>query len=341
MNRARTAPPSRRSILAGAAALGAGTLLTACGGGKSDGSDASGGGSGSWSFKDDRGTTVKADGVPEKIVAFIGSAAALKDYGIECTGVFGPTKAADGKPDVQAGEVDIDKVTVLGNAWGEFNVEKYAGLQPELLISNMFEKNTLWYVPEESKKKITALAPSIGISTVGVSLTTPIRRYAQLAESLGADLKSEKATADKKRFEEASARLRRAAKAAGGIKVLACSGSPDLFYASTPSGSADLTYFKELGVDLVEPDNPDEGGFFESLSWENADKYKADILFLDNRSSALQPKALAKKPTWAKLPAVEAGQVVGWSSEPRYSYAGCAPLIEQLAKAIEDAKKIV
>ncbi|MEU8352195.1 ABC transporter substrate-binding protein, partial [Streptomyces sp. NPDC048845] len=39
--------------------------------------------------------------------------------------------------------------------------------------------------------------------------------------------------------------------------------------------------------------------------------------------------------------AVEAGQVVGWSSEPRYSYAGCAPLIEELAKAIEDAKKIV
>ncbi|HWM40230.1 MAG TPA: ABC transporter substrate-binding protein, partial [Streptomyces sp.] len=44
-------------------------------------------------------------------------------------------------------------------------------------------------------------------------------------------------------------------------------------------------------------------------------------------------------PSWSDLPAVKAGQVTMWDAEPRFSYAGAAPLLEQLAKAIEDAKK--
>ena len=45
-----------------------------------------------------------------------------------------------------------------------------------------------------------------------------------------------------------------------------------------------------------------------ALSWENAGKFTADLILLDNRSTALQPKDLAAKPTWAQLPAVKAGQ---------------------------------
>ena len=77
------------------------------------------------------------------------------------------------------------------------------------------------------------------------------------------------------------------------------------------------------------------------LDWENADKYGADLILLDSRSSALQPKDLTGKPTWQQLPAVKAGQVVPWLSEVRFSYAGCAPLVEQLAGALDRAKKVV
>jgi iron complex transport system substrate-binding protein len=329
--------PSRRGLLTAGGALGLGALLTACGGGSSGGGEDAN--AGSWTFKDDRGETAKAGRTPKKIVAFTGTAAALHDFGVECAGVFGPTKLKDGRPDPQAGDLDVDKVTVLGNAWGEFNVEKYAALNPELLVTNMIQGQELWYVPDDSKKKILGLAPSVGISTSKTSLTHVIGRYAELARSLGADAQAAKVTEAKARFEKASESLRKAAQANRGLKVLAASGSADLLYVSDPGVYADLTYFKQLGVDLVVPDKV-TGGFFESLSWENADKYPADLILLDNRTAALQPKDLAAKPTWAGLPAVQAGQITPWLSEPRYSYTGCAPLVENLAAAIEKAKKV-
>lgn len=116
------------------------------------------------------------------------------------------------------------------------------------------------------------------------------------------------------------------------------SASQDLFYVSLAKTSADTLYFQELGVKFVEP-KVNAAGFFEELSWENVDKYDADIIMMDNRSSALQPDALTSKPTWAQLPAVKAGQVIPRTTEPIYSYDKCAPILEDLAKAIEDAKK--
>ncbi|WP_419995249.1 ABC transporter substrate-binding protein [Streptomyces boninensis] len=343
MPNAPRSPLSRRGILAAGGALGLTSLLAACGDDKgSKGEGGSGGGkeSGPWSFKDDRGKTAKADSTPKNIVAFTGTAAALYDYGILCKAVFGPTTTKGGKPDVQAGNLPVDKVEILGNAWGKFNIEKYAALSPDLLVSSMFLKDTLWSVPDDSKDKIYSLAPSVGLMVAETTLTEPLRRHEQLAESLGADLKAEKVTKAKKRFEDAAERLRKVAKANKDIKVLVGSGSDDLFYVSAPKPSADLRYFQELGVNIVVPKKLSADGFFEELSWENADKYDADIILLDNRTQALQPKALEAKPTWKKLAAVKAGQVIPRVTEPIYSYEACAPILEDLAKAIESAKKV-
>lgn len=79
---------------------------------------------------------------------------------------------------------------------------------------------TLWYVPETSKDKIAKLAPSVGISAYDRQMTEPLQRMLELAKSLGADVRSEKTTAAKKRFEDAAARLRAATKAKPDIKVL-------------------------------------------------------------------------------------------------------------------------
>ncbi|MFI6013499.1 hypothetical protein ACIBAG_32655 [Streptomyces sp. NPDC051243] len=57
-----------------------------------------GNGGGRWSFKDDRGRTVTLGKAPETLVAFVSTAAALYDHGVECDGVFGPTEPVDGKP---------------------------------------------------------------------------------------------------------------------------------------------------------------------------------------------------------------------------------------------------
>lgn len=329
---------SRRGLLASGGALGLGALLTACG--SDEKSDKKSAGSKPWSFKDDRGKTAEVNHTPKNIVAYISTAAALHDYGVACTGTFGPSKPVDGKPNPQAGDLDVDKLTSLGESFNQFNIEKYAGLKPDLLISNMFPPPALWFVPADSTKKIEALAPTVGIKGARVSLLEPLERYTELAESLGGDLGTEKVRAAKARFDKAERRLRKAAKDNRGLKVLAMTGSADQFYVAVPDSYCDLNYFKDLGVEFVEGKKSDEWGFWEFLSWENADKYHADLIMMDNRSSALPPKELAKKPTWEQLPAVKADQTVPWSMEERYSYAGYAPVLEQLAAAIEKSKRL-
>ncbi|MDQ8707343.1 ABC transporter substrate-binding protein [Streptomyces sp. LHD-70] len=341
MSHSRAALLSRRGLLAAGGAVSLGALLTACGDKEAKGGSESGSGKkGPWSFKDDRGKTVKTDAVPTNIVAFTGTAAALYDYGIKVKGVFGPTKGKGGKPDVQAGDMDISKLEILGNTWGQFSVEKYAALAPEVLITDMWLKDALWYVPDESKDKILKLAPSVALWAAETTMPKALQRRADLAESLGADLKAKKVTDAKARFEKAAERLRQAAKAKPEIKVLIGSGSADLFYVTLAETAADTRYFEELGVEFVKP-KVNAQGFFEELSWENVDKYDADIIMMDNRTSALQPADLDKsKPTWKKLPAVRAGQVIPRVTEPIYSYDKCAPILEDLAKAIEDAQKV-
>ncbi|MGW1213623.1 ABC transporter substrate-binding protein [Streptomyces sp. NPDC002499] len=347
MSNARASHFTRRGLLAAGGALGLGAALAACGdddaksGGS--GSESAGAESGAWTFKDDRGTTVKLDAVPTKIVAFVGVAAALHDYGIDVKGVFGPTRTKDGKADVQAGDMDVSKLTVFGNVWDQFNVEEYAAFGPQLLITTMFDDaGTLWYVPEASKDKIAKLAPSVGISVFDRQITEPLQRMWSLAESLGADMTAARVKESKTAFEAAATRLRAAAKAHPDIKVLVGSASQDLFYVSGSNLSIDLEYYKALGVNFVEPPAKvlkASGGWYESLSWENVDKYKADVIMMDDRTSAIQPADITEA-TWKKLPAVKAGQVIPRSTEPILSYAKVTPQLTALAEAIENAKKV-
>ncbi|MGW2381386.1 ABC transporter substrate-binding protein [Streptomyces sp. NPDC001658] len=335
---------SRRTLLTSVGALGLGGLLTACGGSDDEPADGRAGAStsgGPWTFKDDRGTTIRTDSTPKRIVAFVGAAAVLHDFGIECVGVFGPTKLENGEPDPRAGGIDVNKVTILGNTYPQFNVERYAALRPDLLVAQMTDPPALWYVPEESAKKIESLAPSVGILTTKSSLTKVIDRFTELAASLGADVKSAELATARTIFETASAHLRRAAtRSSGRLKVMAISAAPDLMYVANPDDFTDLRYYKSLGVDFVTPAKLSEGGFWHQLSWENADTYDADVILVDNRPGTLQPADLAKaEPTWARLPAVRAKQIFPWVNEERFSHAGYGPRIDSLAAALEKSKK--
>lgn len=335
---------SRRALLATGGALTAGILLAACGGtdaGGAQGSSSQGGGA--WSFTDDRGEKATADAMPKRIVAYVGAAAVLQDLGLgdRIVGVYGPLKKKDGSPDPLAGDLDVNKVTSLGNTYGEFNLEKYAALKPDLHVGNMYLPGQFFFVPEDSAEKVLGLAPNVAIGTgKGTTMDKDIQRFIDLAKSLGADVSSPEITSAKKRYDEAVADLKAAVKENPGVKVLAASGSPDLFYASTPEANADLKFFRELGVDFVVPDKVSAQGYYEELSWENAGKYKADVIYLDSRAAALQPKDLASKPAWSDLPAVKAGQIEPWGSEPRFSYAGFTPQIEALTKTLKSAKKV-
>ena len=341
MPSSRTQRLSRRGLLTAGGALGLGAFLSSCGAGGSSSSDGDGDGDGdSWSFTDDRGKKATADGTPERIVAFTGTAAVLHDLGLadRVVGVFGEAKGADGEPSPAAGDFDISTAEIIGNAHGEFSVERYAALRPDLLVTHLFDDG-LFYVPQESQDKILKVTDCVAIDSGRKTVTGPIDRYAELAGALGADLTAKRITGAKARFAQASRTLRETTRDRK-IKVMAASAQEDTFFVSNPKENADLIYFAELGVDLVVPDKLDEGGYFESLSWENSDKYEADVIILDDRSVSLQPGDLAKKAGWRDLPAVKAGQLGTWEAIPRMSWAGVAPSLEELTTSIRDAKKV-
>jgi iron complex transport system substrate-binding protein len=329
---------ARRGFLAATVGLAAALTLSACGGGSAT-STAPAASSAptaqAWSFTDDRGKKLDLPKTPTRVVAQVGAAAALWDFGVRPVGVFGPHKLADGAKDPQVGNVDITKVTGLGNVWDEFNVEQYIALQPELLVSSMYEKGTLWYVPEKSKDTIEQVAPTAGIMLTGRTASQVIGKYEELAKSLGADMQG---------VPEAKARMEAATKELAqfkDLKILMVSGGADQMWVVNPPEYADIMHLTENGLDIVKPDKVDEGGFFQTLSWENADMYDADVILYDTRTQALTPEEMMKKPTFAKLPAVKADQLYPWRAEAPFSYQGYADFLEELVTNLKKAKALL
>ncbi|MEU1386585.1 MULTISPECIES: ABC transporter substrate-binding protein [unclassified Nonomuraea] len=333
---------ARRGFLAATAGLAAALTLSACGGGTQaageGGATASAAPAASaaqgWTFTDDRGKKLDLPERPSRVVAQVGAAAALWDFGVRPVAVFGPHKLADGSRDPQVGDVDIAKVEGLGNVWDEFNVEKYISLQPDLLVSSMYVKGDLWYVPAKSKETIEQVAPTAGVMLTGRSATQVIGKYEELARSLGADLQG---------VPEAKARMEAATRelaAFKDLKILMMSGGADAMWVVNPPEYPDIVHLTENGLNIVKPAKVDDGGFFQTLSWENADTYDADVILYDTRTQSLKPEEMLKKPTFAKLPAVKAGQFYPWRAEAPFSYQGYAAFLEELVSNLKKAKKL-
>ncbi len=325
---------TRREFIVGGLSLAA--LLAACGGNDEDSAGGRAkGAEGPWTFTDDRGRTITLDRRPERVVAYIGAASALWDFGLRSiVGVYGPQRLPDGRPDSRVGSLDLATVQSVGEEYGQFNVEKLAALRPDLIVEVMY-KGAFFYVAKEVVAKVEQIAPVAGLELQGVDVLAVLGRVAQLAKALGADLDSSETARARGRFEAASEALRRAAADKPGLKVLAASGTPEKLYVVRPSSAGDLSYFTKLGLDVVVPEG---GEFFEELSWEQADKYPADVILVDNRAQALRPDQLDDKPTWAALPAVRAGQLGPYYAETRLSYQQNAAILEELAALVRRSR---
>jgi iron complex transport system substrate-binding protein len=118
------------------------------------------------------------------------------------------------------------------------------------------------------------------------------------------------------------------------------SGGADQMWVVNPPEYADIRHLMDNGLDIVVPGKVDEGGFFQTLSWENADTYDADVILYDTRTQALKPEEMMKKPTFAELPAVKAGQLYPWRAEAPFSYQGYADFLEELVANLKKANKL-
>ncbi|WP_020502469.1 ABC transporter substrate-binding protein [Sciscionella marina] len=321
----------RRGFLAVAGA-GAATALAACGSGQS------GSGAGSWEYTDDLGKHIRRDGQPKRIVAYVSCAAALWDFGIHPVGVFGPQRDDDGGKSLQAGNIDLGKVTSVGNGYDDFNIEKVASLKPDLVITGLAGDKPAdrWILKDQLADKVEKLAPVLAIQESKKPQPKVIEAYGKLAQRLGADLAGIKKAREE--FEKTGEELRSALREKQGLRVEVVYGDNEGMYVANPKFYSDLIYYTQLGMQLL----GGAGGadqFYEQLSWERADKYPADLILADSRKFSLSADQMKQKfPTFRQLPAVKANQIGAWNGEPRFSYQLATPELQRVVDAVKKAK---
>lgn len=330
----------RRSLAAAGTAAGL-VALAACGSSTAADEESDGGSAGAaFTWTDARGEKVSLDETPDSVVAQSSVAAALWDAGLRVEGVYGELGELDGKLNYQAGNLDLDELTVLGKTYGEFDEVAYAKLDPDLLIDfNMVGKD-LWYIPPKEAKTILSIAPSIGVAGQGLDDTeTVIEDFVELAEQLGGDDDSAEHEQAKKDFDAAVEALAAAAQGKEDVTVALASFNDQGVYLWNPEMMPEAKTMQAAGVTFVKPKDLDATGFFEQLSWEQASKYNADVIFSDARTEQFMAQ-VEKIPTYQRLPAVKAGQVYSWKTAAPYSYAQYGPIFEEIAGWLEDVEKL-
>lgn len=293
--------------------------------------------SGEWSFEDDRGETVTLPEAPTTIAADAATAGGLWEYGIDVNGgVFGDIVLPDGTPSPGIGLADPDDFESVGDA-NQINLEELAAKQPQVIVGAMWDDEQFYGIDPDQLDEVEEIAPLIGIRVDDRPVTEPLARVAELAESLGADPDGKIAKA-KDTFDTASKAFTAANEAQPDLLVAAVSGSATEMYVAYPPKWPDLSYYQELGMNLVEPkDHPTAGGFWETLSWEEAGKYPVDLVMADGRGGSLESIKKQIPAVALSMPALEADQIVIWPAVHAYGYGYFATILDDLTKAVTDA----
>jgi len=286
-----------------------------------------------WTFTDDLGVTVTLPKRPERIAGLTDQIAALWGFGIKPVAAFGYQAMAD---DVQFTGLDTTGVQTVGATYGEINMEALLAAAPDLIVTTSYPVDpTLPYGFNDQAQldQVTAIAPVVAIAQKGVA-TDVIARNAELAGLLGADLQGQLVTDAKADFDKASAAV--TAAAGTGLQVMALGAYDDAVYVAQYTEDPGLAYAQRSGVGLVDLNGND--GYWETLSWENIDKYPVDVVLYSLR--AMTKDAMMAQPTFASLPAAAAGQVYPWEFMSM-DYRGQAIVLGNLAENLSAARKVV
>ena len=340
---------TRRRFLGVTTAAGIAAVLAGCGGSPppAAGTSPTPAASGAWSFTDDRGTTVSLPAQPQRLVAYDIAASALMNVGVQLVGLFGSCPAAKSP---QLAGLDLSGVTILGEAYGALNLEALAAARPDLVVTIFDPRLTgpvIGFPDAATQARVEQIAPLLAIDSTK-DLTVVIDRFEELGAALGVHRTAPDVTAAHQRFAAASARLRAATAAKPGLTALALSaGSAWGFGFARPDQNPTLRLFQQHGLQLVKPASPPgdinkayNSFFYEYASFELADVYPADLILYSNLPVALDLQALGAIPTWQRLPAVQAGQLVPWRTLDPFSYKLLGGDLDALATAVERAQDV-
>jgi iron complex transport system substrate-binding protein len=289
-----------------------------------------------WTYTDGTGQTVTLDHIPNRIVMHANTAAGLIPLGIRPIAIYVDTPVAEDKS-LQG--LDLTGIEIVGEAWGQIDIEKVAALKPDLFLAEWWPLDKAFSGLESgagsTNQQILKLAPITG-PTQGDSIVKLIADYEVLAESLGADLTAPQLVADKAAFEASRDKFKAAIAAKPNLTALPVWAGTDALYVAATAGSSELMDFATWGLKLITPEVADDRGYWETLSWEKADKYQPDLVLVDNRSDATIETAKAQ-PMWTAMKAAAAGQVTDWPAFWLRNYKAYAGALDKLTAAIEAA----
>ena len=287
-----------------------------------------------WSFTDDRGVVVQLDAAPSAVVAYLGIAAALHDFGYDVAGFFSGESRESVDPATVAPNLPFDTIENLG--FGDaLDLEKLVAMGVDLFVGANYDltgAQIIWPVPDDVMAQIGDFAGVVAIAYAdGTDVDRLIQTNGNLAAALGADLAVAAIRTAKETYAADLTALGGAIAGKPGLKALFMTGAADGFYVG--QGLADLNLYAQQGLAVVSVDS------WDLQSWESFATVEADVIFVDDRASGwLQPDQLAEQvSTWPAHPAVVAGQVYPWRVEYVPSYQGFAPILEEMASEIGSA----
>ncbi|WP_208092526.1 ABC transporter substrate-binding protein [Blastococcus xanthinilyticus] len=331
-----------RRLLGGLLALGVAAGTSACGADAEDdaGTDPAAATSDEgWTYTDDLGTEVELDGTPTRIAGLNDVMASLWNYGVEPVATFGQTSAAD---DVAFEGRDLADVEIVGESYGQIDLEQLAAAEPDLIITSVYPVDSEGTLDPASPpygiesaaqlEQLQQIAPVVAIAYRG-SAAEVMADVAELAESLGAETGTIEAA--RAEYDEAAAALTAAGEK--GVSVLPVYATPSEGWWMAKAGDdPQLALYEELGVDFVDPGG--DGYFWQSVGWEQVPDHPSDVLLYSLRGG-MTPEEMAEQPTAARLPALEAEQAHPWKYIGM-DYAAQAEYMAELAGWLTAAEDV-
>lgn len=319
-----TTPLRRRAIVLGASLLSASLLLSAC----SDGSDPTA----SESAADTTRTveagngTVEVPADPQRIVTIGNASVVFTELGGEPLGVttytLGETTAEQ--------QALFDAATNVGPSGGEVDLEKVAGLKPDLILAWMPQDD--W---DQVGDQLKTIAPAVftGFDWDRLDVVEVIAEATNLSDEL---------TAQKTAYEERVAE----------IKQTHSEAIENFSFAGVSRGSwMDTGMFKfgladdlcttiatdEVGLDIPAPSR-DYKRSFEQLG-ELAD-YDAILYPVDFNGDVLESFVpVTETSAWQALPAVQSGNTIGVTCTSHGAYTSLSHYVEQLDQGLATLSK--
>jgi len=301
--------------------------------------------SGEWTFTDVLGNTVTLPERPQRIAAAINIAAASWDFGVEVPIIFGWT--ATNYPDgdhVAWGNIDINKIEIVGNLEGSVEVEPLLAQQPDLIVSWIWDKDnpasSQVAIPEDLTEQIAGIAPIIFL-TQGDANDVELGRIEAFAAAMAADLQSAELVAQRAAYEAKKAEVREVAAEKSDLTVLFASyGSEDRIYVAGPDYVADLGQARDLGVNIANDGSPTSTTYWEELSLEQALLYPSDVIYIDQYGLWTTLEELQAEPTISQHRAVKAGQTGPWMRDLPVNHQGLTTFLESVLEPLRNAEKV-